>query len=93
MASADSNNASTDTAVPRVIVLYSRAGCHLCDVALELLLNRQTRYGYRLDIVDVDADPELVAKFDTCVPVVAIDGKVRFRGRIEPVLLDRQLNG
>jgi predicted thioredoxin/glutaredoxin len=62
-------------------------------VALELLRNRQARYGYRLVIIDVDSDPELVAKFDACVPVVAIDGKVRFRGRVEPALLDRQLRG
>lgn len=92
MRRSDSSTASVDAA-QRVIVLYSRTGCHLCDVALELLRNRQARYGYRLVIIDVDSDPELVAKFDACVPVVAIDGKVRFRGRVEPALLDRQLRG
>jgi hypothetical protein len=39
--------------------------------------------------VDIDRDPELVARFSTCVPVVELDGKVRFRGRVNEVLLRR----
>jgi hypothetical protein len=42
-------------------------------------------------LVDIDADPKLLAGFDTCVPVVEIDGKVRFRGRVDPILLRRIL--
>ena len=37
------------------------------------------------------ATPTLVAKFDTEVPVVAVNGKVRFRGVVNPVLLERLL--
>ena len=40
-------------------------------------------------IVDIDDDPALRERFDTCVPVVEIDGQVRFRGRVEPKLLRR----
>ena len=29
----------------------------------------------------------------TCVPVVAIDGKIRFRGRVDAVLLRRLIAG
>jgi predicted thioredoxin/glutaredoxin len=43
--------------------------------------------------VDIDADDALLARFDTCVPVVEIDGKVRFRGGVEPALLKRLLRG
>jgi hypothetical protein len=42
-----------------------------------------------LQKIDVDCDPALVKQFGNCVPVVVIDGKVRFRGRVEPALLDR----
>jgi glutaredoxin len=69
------------------VVLYTRQGCHLCDDAHELL----RRFGLTPELVDIDADPQLQAQFDTCVPVVAIDGKVRFRGRINEVLLRRIL--
>lgn len=71
---------------PRV-VLYTRVGCHLCDEA-ELQLLAQ---GLVPEIVDIDAAPELKARFTTCVPVVEIDGKIRFRGRINDVLLQRIL--
>jgi len=42
-------------------------------------------------LVDVDASPELRDRFDTCVPVVEIDGKIRFRGHVDRVLLRRLL--
>ena len=30
-----------------------------------------------------------VERFNTCVPVVEIDGKIRFRGRVNKILLRR----
>lgn len=70
------------------VILYTRNGCHLCEDAAELL----TRYGLQPQEVDIDADPALRERFNTCVPVVVIDGKVRFRGRVNEVLLKRLLS-
>lgn len=67
------------------IVLYSRQGCHLCDAAAAAL----KRHGLEFEVVDVDADPELRQRYDACVPVVVIDGKERFRGRVDELLLRR----
>ena len=72
---------------PPHVVLYTRQGCHLCDDARVLL----ERHGLRPTCVDVDADPQLRERFNDCVPVVEIDGKIRFRGRVEPRLLQRLL--
>jgi len=73
------------------VVLYTRKGCHLCDDALEILLQHRLEPECR-DIDDpTQVDAELCARLDTCVPVVEIDGKVRFRGRVEPLLLRRLL--
>ena len=69
------------------IVLYTREGCHLCDDAEQIL----QQHGLQPSLVDIDTDSELKARFDTCVPVVEIDGRVMFRGRIEPILLRRIL--
>ena len=66
-----------------VVELYTRAGCHLCDQAAEVL----NRYGLSYQSVDIDADVELRARYNECVPVVVIDGKERFRGRIDELLL------
>lgn len=67
------------------IVLYTRQGCHLCEEAQKVLLE----FGLSPTLVDIDADTKLRERFDTCVPVVEINGRVRFRGRVEPRLLRR----
>jgi glutaredoxin len=75
----------------REVVLYTRQGCHLCDDALEVLERVRQRHPFSLRVVDIDGDPELVRQHGEWVPVVAIDGQVRFRGRVNVVLLARQL--
>jgi len=67
--------------------LYTRRGCHLCEEALATLW----RHGLMPQLVDIDADPELRQRYNECVPVIAIDGKERFRGRVNEVLLARLL--
>lgn len=71
--------------------VYTRAQCCCCHKALDLLKDYQRRYGYQIAEVDIDADPALVAKYNTKVPVVAVNGKVRFRGVVNPALLERLL--
>jgi glutaredoxin len=70
------------------VVMYTREGCHLCDQARDTLL-RYGDYLPPLEEVDVDGDPELRTAYGECVPVVEIDGKVRFRGSVNEVLLRR----
>lgn len=66
-------------------ILYTRQGCHLCEDAEAMLV----RYGLAPELVDIDRDPELRNRYHECVPVVVIDGKERFRGRIDERLLKR----
>ncbi|MDG2382971.1 MAG: glutaredoxin family protein [Pirellulaceae bacterium] len=70
------------------VVIYTRQGCHLCEDAARLVL----QHGIRPKMVDIDNDAELRQRFDCCVPVVEIDGKIRFRGRVNGVLLRRLLS-
>ena len=71
--------------------VYSRAQCCCCHKAIDLLRAHQPRWGFAIDVVDIDGDPALVAQYNTEVPVVAVNGKVRFRGLVNPALLDRLL--
>jgi glutaredoxin len=71
--------------------VYSRAGCSCCDKAMKLLKEAQRKYGFTIDVVDIDPNPDLVAKYNTEVPVVTVNGKVRFRGVVNPGLLERLL--
>jgi glutaredoxin len=73
------------------ITVYTRARCCCCHKAIDLLKHYQGRYGFRLEEVDIDDDPELSAKYNTEVPVVALGGKVRFRGVMNRALLERLL--
>ncbi|CAB3749103.1 hypothetical protein LMG29739_00709 [Paraburkholderia solisilvae] len=59
---------------PAVLTLYGRAWCHLCDdmrAALEPLL---AEFGARVDVIDIDADPALEARYNEAVPVLSCDG-------------------
>ncbi len=70
----------------RTVKLYMRSNCHLCDDALAIL----RRHRVEPELIDVDEQPGL-SEFHECVPVVEIDGKVRFRGRVNELLLKRLL--
>ncbi len=78
-------------AADRHFLFYTRKGCHLCEQAWEVVTAAQKRYKFTLERVDVDTDPALASEHGECVPVVVIDGKVRFRGRVNQVLLERML--
>jgi len=57
---------------PVRFMLYSRSWCHLCEDMLAALRAAMARTGrpFTVDVVDVDADPALVARFDELVPVL-----------------------
>jgi hypothetical protein len=65
----------------------------LCEDAWRLLEDRRRSYDFTLLAVDVDSDPDLVARFGDWVPVVTVNDKERFRGCVSPALLDRLLRG
>ncbi len=71
--------------------MYTRAGCHLCEQAWLLLRKASQRRGFGLEAIDIDQDPELAAQYGSCVPVVTVNGRVRFRGQVNRVLLERLL--
>ncbi|WP_022652815.1 glutaredoxin family protein [Aquaspirillum serpens] len=55
---------------PITLTLYFREYCSLCHTMLAQLKQLQQSYPFLLDIRDVDADPELEARFDEKVPVL-----------------------
>jgi thiol-disulfide isomerase/thioredoxin len=49
---------------------YSRSYCHLCVDMLHALRALQAEFSFAVEVVDVDADPALVAVYDELVPVL-----------------------
>jgi glutaredoxin len=74
-----------------VVTVYTRSQCCCCHKAIDLIREYQGKHGFTVETVDIDADPELARRYDTTVPVVAIAGKVRFKGVVNPVLFERLL--
>jgi hypothetical protein len=72
-------------------LLYTRATCPLCDEAWEVLVRYQQEYGFQMEAKDVDGSPDLARQYGECVPVVMVNGRMRFRGKINEVLLQRIL--
>jgi glutaredoxin len=67
----------------REVVVYSRKGCHLCEIVKETLKKLERRGGFQWREVDVDTDDELRRQFTDEVPVVFIDGHKAFKYRMD----------
>jgi len=65
------------------VVLYSRKGCHLCEVVKESLHKLARRGGFHWREVDVDSDDDLRRRFSDEVPVVFINGRKAFKYRMD----------
>jgi glutaredoxin len=68
---------------PRTVFVYSRKGCHLCEVVKESLSKLSRRGGFIWREIDVDADTELRRQYNDEVPVVFIDGRKAFKYRMD----------
>jgi glutaredoxin len=67
----------------RTVVVYSRRGCHLCEVVKESLTKLSRRGGFTWREIDVDSDSELRRLYNDEVPVVFIDGRKAFKYRMD----------
>ena len=77
----------------RQVVLYSRRGCHLCEIVKESLHKLERRGGFTWQEVDVDTDDGLRRQFTDEVPVVFIDGRKAFKYRMDEKDFLRRLQG
>lgn len=75
------------------VIVYSRKGCHLCDVVKETLVQARGAAEFRWREVDIDTDPDLQQRFNDEVPVVFIDGRKAFKYRMEQKQFLRVLAG
>ena len=71
--------------------LYTRTGCHLCEVVKETLERVRVTQPFELRIVDIDGSEELRARFGLEVPVVFVDGRKAFKYRVTEDELRRRL--
>jgi glutaredoxin len=74
----------------KTLTLYTRVGCHLCDVMKERLDAIGQTHPFALELVDIDKDAALKQLYDHEVPVLLVDGAKVAKYRLdEPMLLRR----
>lgn len=74
------------------LTLLSRGYCHLCDLMRDAVLAHPAAHGIALDVIDVDAHPELEAKFGEQVPVLMSGEHVICWGRFDRAAFDAFVN-
>jgi hypothetical protein len=73
--------------------MVTRESCHLCDEMAVLLDDVLPSYGLTWTPRDVDAEPELRARFTDVVPVLLRDGQPVAKIRLDRRTLVRILEG
>ena len=71
--------------MPNLVTVYTRKGCHLCDVAIETLEALQSELQFDIEKRFIDGDPTLEEKYGDLIPVIQIDGEHHDFYRIDPV--------
>ena len=69
------------------LYVYSRRGCHLCDVLLEELLPL-VRGRMDVEVRDIDSRADWKERFDVRIPVVEFDGEVVCQFRLDRPAID-----
>lgn len=75
------------------VTLYSRPGCHLCDVARATLEAQRARTPFELVEIDIETDERLELDYGIRIPVVEIDGVETFEVEVDPAELARLVGG
>jgi glutaredoxin len=70
-----------------LVRMYSRPGCHLCDLAREVIEVERVRAGFTFEEIDVEGDDALELRYGIRIPVVTIDGVERFEIEVDPTEL------
>ena len=73
----------------RIVLMYSRPGCGLCDEAREVILAERARTGFDYQEVDISGDDALELEYGIRIPVVLVDGREQFEVRLDPAAFGR----
>ena len=77
---------------PREVLVYSRKGCHLCEIVKESIIKLHKRGGFTWREIDVDSDAEIRRLYTDEVPVVFINGRKAFKYRMDEQEFLRKLS-
>ncbi len=76
----------------RQVTIYSRSGCHLCEVAHQTLTSLQSQANFEIEELLIDGNQELIELYGEQVPVIQIDGKPHDYFRVDPERFLKAIN-
>jgi glutaredoxin len=62
-------------AMSRTITIYTKPGCHLCDLAKEVIARCRQKIDFTVEVIDISQNPELLERYRNDIPVIRLDGK------------------
>jgi glutaredoxin len=65
------------------VTFYTKAGCHLCEEARDMLEDIAALTTYELTEIDIRSNPTTFEKYRYRIPVILINNETLIEGRIE----------
>jgi glutaredoxin len=65
------------------VTFYTKAGCHLCDEARDMLDDIAAETPYELTEIDIRGNLEIFEQYRYRIPVIIINNDILLEGRIE----------
>ncbi len=70
------------TSPPTKVTFYTKAGCHLCEDAREMLDDIAAQTEFELTEIDIRSNPAIFEEYRYRIPVIIIDATTVVEGRI-----------
>jgi glutaredoxin len=67
------------------VTVYSRHGCHLCELAIETLTPLSKELDFQIDVIYIEGNQELLNLYSDQITVIHIDGKHHDFYKVDPV--------
>ena len=64
------------------VTFYTKAGCHLCEEARDMLDDIAAQTVYKLTEIDIRSNTDLFEQYRDRIPVIVIDDDTILEGRI-----------
>lgn len=74
------------------VVLYSKPGCHLCELVERIIRSVRRRRTFHLEVRNIELDPVDFENYKNDIPVIVLDGNELARHRLTAAELETALD-
>jgi glutaredoxin len=76
----------------KLVTLYTKPDCHLCEVVKQVISDVARRRRFRLEVRNILDDPQDLERYKEAIPVVLVDGQEIARYRLRGYDLEAALS-